>query len=267
VFSHAQYEAVIRELDDGTRTLQSMLAEVKPAARRATGHWWVDPLAAKAINWIADQTVEIGTAMFNWIIDVLKGATAPIWMFIDSYRWMEVRGAANEIAADLSTQNLVVDDTDWSGTAHRAYLGAAGAQAAAATRMASIATTTSTTLAACAAAGLAFYIVVAGVLAKLIAATAAAIAAFGSAVFSWAGAAIIIEEAGVNTAVLAGAAAALTAFLGAQAGAMIALHGEAEDPGGFPNRAWPTSNSEQFNDATVYDKDTRPDADWSLKEG
>lgn len=266
MFSQAQYEAVIHELEGGTRTLQGKLAEVKPAAQQATGHWWVDPLAAKAINWIADQTVEIGTAMLEWILDVLKGATAPIWMFVDAYQWMEVRGTASEIATDLSMQNLVVDDSDWSGKAHDSYLATAGAQAAAATRMASIATITSTTLAACAAAGLAFYIVVAGVLAKLIAAVTAAIAAFGSAVFSWAGAALILEEAGVNTAVLTGAAVTLSTFLGAQVGAMIALHGEAEDPGSFPNRAWPASNSGQFNDATVYDKDTRPDADWSLKE-
>ncbi|MEU4158364.1 hypothetical protein [Actinoplanes sp. NPDC026670] len=262
MFSQAQYEAVIQEIDQGTRTLQAKLAEVKPAAREATDRWWIDPVSAEAINWVADKTVEIGTTMLEWIIDVLKGATAPIWMFVDSYHWTDLRAAANAVSTDLAMQNLVIDDSDWSGNARDSYLVVAGAQAGAAARVGSIATTTSTTLAGCAAAGLLFYIAVAAVLAKLTAATVAAIAAFGSAVFSWVGAALVIEEAGFNTAVLAGASATLATFLAAQAGAMSVLHGEAVDPGGFPGGNWPRSNSEQYSDATVGDGD----ADWSLKE-
>lgn len=262
MFSQAQYEAVIQEIDEGTKTLRSRLAEVEPAARQATGQWWIDPFAAQVITWIADKTVEIGTAMLDWILDVLKGATAPIWMFLDSYRWTGLRAAANGTSTDLSAQNLVIDDSDWSGKAHAAYLVVAGAQASAAARVGSIATTTSATLAGCATAGLLFYIAVAAVLAKLIAATVTAIAAFGSAVFSWAGAALVIEEAGFNTAVLGGAAATLGTFLAAQAAAMAVLHGDAVDPGSFPNGVWPTANSAQYNDATVSDGD----ADWSLEK-
>ncbi|GAA1608287.1 hypothetical protein [Actinoplanes couchii] len=260
MFSQAQYEAVIREIEDGTTTLQAKLAEVEPAAQQATDHWWVDPLAAKAIRWTADKTVEIGTAMLDWILDVLKGATAPIWMFLDSYDWMDLRGTANGVSTDVSAQNLVIDDSDWSGRAREAYLAVAGAQAAAAARVGSIATTTSATLAGCAAAGLLFYIAVAAVLAKLIAATVTAIAAFGSAVFSWASAALVIEEAGFNTAVLGGAAATLATFLTAQVAAMGVLHGDAVDPGSFPGGVWPVSNKAHFSDATVSDGD----ADWSL---
>ncbi|WP_092556010.1 hypothetical protein [Actinoplanes derwentensis] len=268
MFSQAQYEAVIDEIDGGTKTLQAKLAEVKPAAREATDHWWIDPMAAQVINWIADKTVEIGTAMLDWILDVLKGATAPIWMFIDAYKWADLRGAANGVSTDLSMQNLVIDDSDWSGKARESYLVVAGAQASAAARVGSIATTTSATLVGCATAGLLFYTAVAAVLVKLIAATVTAIAAFGSAVFSWAGAALVIEEAGFNTAVLGGAAATLGAFLAAQAAAMAVLHGDAVDPAGFPSGAnggspaWPTSNTAQYSDATVNDED----ADWSLQK-
>ncbi|KUL27781.1 hypothetical protein [Actinoplanes awajinensis] len=261
MFSQAQFEATIKEIETGTQRLQAQLAEVKPAAQKATNHWWVDPLSAEAINYVADKTVEFGIAMFDWFIDVLKGATAPIWMFVDAYNWMEIKGAANAVSTDLATQNLVIDDSDWSGKARDAYLAAAGAQASAAARVGSVAGATSITLAACAGAGLLFYIAVAAVLAKLIVAMTAAIAAFGSAVFSWVGAAIVLEEAGFTTAVLAGAAATLATFLTAQAGAMIALHGDAVDPTSFPNGAWPLANSSQYNDATVKDGD----ADWSLK--
>ncbi|GAA0545524.1 hypothetical protein GCM10010172_28970 [Paractinoplanes ferrugineus] len=216
MFSQAQYEAVIRELENGTTTLEAKLAEVGPAAHSPTNHWWITPPAAEAINWIAKETVEVGTSILRWIRDLLKGATAPIWMFIDSYRWMDIKGKANGVSTDLTTQSLIVDDTHWSGTARDAYLAAAGAQSTSAARIGSIAGNTTGYLLGCAAAGLGFYIVLAGVLAKLIAATVAAIAAFGSAVFSWAGAAIVLEEASVNTGIIVTATSTLALFLGAQ---------------------------------------------------
>jgi hypothetical protein len=262
MFSQAQYEATIREIENGTHTLEAKLAEVIPAAHAATSHWWITPPAAEAINWVAAKTVEVGKAMLQWIRDLLKGATAPVFMFLDSYRWMDIRGKANGVSTDLTSQNLVVDDSDWSGTAREAYLAAAAAQSAAAGRIGSIAGSTSLNLLGCAVAGLAFYIVLAGVLAKLIAATAAAIAAFGTAVFSWVGAAIVLEEAGVNTTIIVTAVSTLAAFLGAQAAAMVTMHGDAVDPTSFPNGAWPRSNSSQYSDATVTDGD----ADWSLKK-
>lgn len=110
-------------------------------------------------------------------------------------------------------------------------------------------------------AGLAFYTVLAGVLVKLILATATAVAAFGSAVFSPAGTALLLEEAGVNTAVITTAVAALGGFLAAQATAMITLHGDAIDPSAFPGGTWPKANSGQYDNASVKDGD----ADWSLQ--
>ena len=128
-------------------------------------------------------------------------------------------------------------------------------------RIGSIASSTFVTLATCAGAGLAFYLVVAAVLAKLITATVAAIAAFGSAVFSWAGAGIVLEEAAVNTATIATALTALAGFLATQAAAMITMHSDAVDPTSFPEGVWPKANAGQYGDATVKDDD----ADWSLK--
>lgn len=262
MFSQAQYEAVVREIEAGLTTFQGQLAQVVPAANSATSHWYVPPAVAQGLKWIAEKTVEVGEAIVNWFLDLLKGAVAPIFMFIDSWRWMDVRGKVNGVAANLSAQNLVVDDSDWSGKARESYLTAAGAQATAATRVGSIATTTSVNLLACASAGLAFYVVLAGVLAKLIAALAVSIAAMGSGVLTAPGIALFLEEAGVNTAIIVTAVSTLGAFLGAQATAMIMLHGDAVDPTSFPNGVWPTSHTSQYNDATVKDND----ADWSLKE-
>ena len=103
----------------------------------------------------------------------------------------------------------------------------------------------------------------AGVLAKLIAALAVSIAAMSTGIFTAPGIALFLEEAGVSTAVIVTAAATLATFLAAQVTATITLHGDAVDPTSFPGGAWPKSNTGQYNDATVKDDD----ADWSLKGG
>jgi hypothetical protein len=262
MFSQAQYEAVIREIEAGITTFEGQLAQVIPAANSATGHWYVPPAVADGFRWIAEKTVEVGQAILEWFLDLLKGAAAPIFMFIDSWRWMDIKGKANGVSTDLTTQNLVVDDADWSGDARDAYLAAAGAQSTAAARVGSIAGSTSLNLLACAGAGLAFYIVLAGVLAKLIAALAVSIAGMSSGIFTAPGIALFLEEAGVNTAIIVTAVSTLAAFLGAQVTAMITLHGDAVDPTAFPNGVWPKSNAAQYSDATVKDGD----AEWSLKD-
>jgi len=162
MFSQAQYEAVIREIETGMTSFETNLDKLIPAAHQATNHWYVAPPVAEAINWIAEQSVKVGKDILNWFRDLLKGAVAPIYMFIDSWQWIDVKGAANTVSTGLSTANLVVDDTDWSGKARDAYLATAGAQAAAAGRVASIAGTTSGVLVGCGLAGLGFYIVLAG---------------------------------------------------------------------------------------------------------
>lgn len=184
--------------------------------------------------------------LLDLFIDILKGAIAPIYMFSDAWSWMDVRGSATGISSSLSEQNLVVDNSDWSGAGHQAYVTAAKAQSQAAARIGSIAGSTSNHLLACAVAGAAFYVTVAAVIVKLVAAAAAALAAFGSAVFSWAGAAIVLEEASVNTAIIWTAIGTLTAFLSAQATAMVTLHGEAVDLTSFPEGHWPKSQTSSW---------------------
>jgi hypothetical protein len=154
------------------------------------------------------------------------------------------------VAEALTAQNLVVDDSNWSGKARDAYVPAASAQAAA-TRVGSISDKTMNVLLTTTAAGLAFYLALALVLVKLITTSITAIAALGSAVFSWVGATITLEEAGVNTAIVVTALVALITCLGAQANAMINLHAEAVNPATFPDGHWPNPHTTTYNDSTI----------------
>jgi hypothetical protein len=246
MFSQAQFEATIQEIRDGMTEFEGNLDKMVPAATSATDHWYVPDSIGDALVWLAKETVTWGKQFLDWLVELLEGVAAPVYMFIDAWRWTDIKGAAIGIAEALSAQNLVVDDSEWSGKARDAYVAAAGAQAAAAGRVGSIADKTMAVLLTAAAAGLAFYLALALVLVKLVTASITALAAFGSAVFSWAGAAIILEEAGVNTTIVIGALAALTTCLGAQVNAMVNLHSEAVNPSNFPGGHWPKPNTVSY---------------------
>jgi hypothetical protein len=261
VLSIAQHEAVIAEIEQGTKTLGAKLNQVIPAADSVADQWWVGDVIGGWLVWVAKETVELGEEILQCIADLLKGAVAPIFMWTDSWKWTDLKNGFAGVETDLTTTNLVIDDSKWSGAAKDAYLEVAEAQSAAAGRLSSVADGAGDALMECAAAGGGFYVLLAGVVAKLIIAASAAVAAFSTAIFSELGALIFLEEGGVNVAVIAGAVGVLAGFLGDQAHVMIKLHGSATDPTGFPRGVWPRSNAAPFNDATVNDGD----ADWSLK--
>ncbi|MFV2104703.1 hypothetical protein [Micromonospora sp. LOL_024] len=259
-FSKAQFQALIEDITSGLGDLSHHLDRVGPVATAAANRWYVPSDVGAVIIAMANKVIEVGKELLQLFIDVLKGATAPISMFHDAWQWMDIRGSATGIASALTEQHLVVDNSDWSGKARDAYVGSVSHHSNAAARIGAVASSTSNCLIGCAAAGSAFYITLGIVLAKLIAATIAVVAAFGSGIFSPAGAALMLEEAGVNTAIIGAALTTLGTFLAAQAGTMIVLHGEAVDATAFPAGKWPSSNTSTFNDATVTDGD----ADWSL---
>jgi hypothetical protein len=261
-FSKAQFEAVIVDIRTGMADFSSNLDQMIPVATAAVGHWYIPAHVQDAVVWLAEKTVEIGRKLLDLFIDLLKGATAPIHMFLDSWQWQDVRGAATGISGALSGQNLVIDNSDWSGAGRDAYVAVADAQSQAAGRIASIAGSTSNNLLGCAVVGLAFYATLVAVIVKLVAAAITALVAFGTAVFSWAGAALVLEEAGVSTAIIGTAVLTLLGFLGAQATAMVNLHGEAVDLTTFPEGHWPRSQTSTYDDASVTDGD----ADWSLTQ-
>ncbi|OWV09583.1 hypothetical protein B5D80_09345 [Micromonospora wenchangensis] len=262
-FSKAQFEALIADIRSGLDDFDRRLDEIMPATIAAAARWYVPEEVSQALLWLGRESVKVGKYLIELFLDILKGATAPIFMFMDAWEWMNVRGSATGVASALSAQHLVVDDSDWSGKARDAYVASVESHSTAASRIGTIASSTSVHLLACAAAGAAFYATLAVVLTKLIAASTIAIGFLGTAVFSWAGAALLLEEAGFSTAVIATAIGTLTTFLTAQAATMVNLHGEAVDATAFPGGKWPSPNTSTYSDATVTDGD----ADWSLAPG
>jgi len=260
MISLAQYEAAIDKLSTGTRDLESKLQQIGPAAHAAANRWYVNRAIADKIIDLANKMIELGSKILDKIIELLKGLVAPIYMTLNSMDWMEIKRFATGVAGRLKPEGLTVD-LRWQGAASEAYVKQIKPQAEAAARIGTIADKTAVSLVICAGAALAFYLALGVIVVKFIAALITAIAAFGSAVFSWAGAAIIVEEAGVNTALILGAVGTLLAVLGAQAKEMVTLQGEANDMSAFPGGSWPNATTANFSDATVKDGD----ADWSFE--
>lgn len=258
-FSQAQYEAAVNKVVDGGNELGVKIQQIPPAANAAMNHWYIPGFIKDAIRWLAEKMVEMATWILDKIVELLKGAIAPIRMFVDSFEWQDIRGLASGVSGRLKDTALQVDDV-WKGSARDAYVRAIPPQSMAADRIAKIAEKVHTSLTVCAVAGLAFYVALGVIVVKFIAATVTAIAAFGSAVFSWAGALLIVEEAGVNSGLIIAAVTTLTALLGAQATQMGVLHGEAIDASLFPGGRWPDPATGNYSDGTVTDGD----ADWSL---
>ncbi|MEU6266873.1 hypothetical protein [Saccharopolyspora shandongensis] len=259
MFSEAQFRAVIDRLTAGTEELTGQIAQIGPAAAAAIQAGWVPQPVKDAIAWCAELLEEAATAVCEVIVDLLKAAVAPILMYVRAWEWQSLRGRASSVAGRLTPEALIADDK-WHGAAADAYTAAIKPQGQAATRIGTIAGKTAGALALCASAGVAFYVSLGFILAKYIQTMVAAIAAFESAVFSWAGAILVVEETTVGGGLITAAVGALATVVATQAAEMVALHGEAVDGTDFPLGAWPDPARNPFADATVSDGD----ADWSL---
>jgi hypothetical protein len=258
-FSEAQFNETITKLNQGMDDLSVKIGEVPGAANSAMDHWYIPGFIKDAIKWCAEKICELANWIWNKIKEVMKGIAAPVYFFKYAFDWQDIRGIANGVTGQLKPEAMPAV-TSWTGSAATAYKAVIKPQGDAANKIATISDKTATALQICAAIGLTFYVAIAVILVKFIAAMVTAIAAFGSGVFSWAGAALVIEEAGVNSGLIWAAIGALTAALGTQAQQMISLHGEAIDNSTFPGGKWPDPTVGTFSDGTVKDGD----ADWSL---
>ncbi|WP_199423895.1 hypothetical protein [Actinotalea solisilvae] len=239
MFSEAQYQAVIDELNSGMAQLSGHLGRINPTIQAATNHWYIPDWVADALVACGNKLMEAGRWIVEKIGELLEGAAAPVLFFWKAYDWHSgVGGPASQVAGNTSAGALRAT-FDWSGDAATAYTRAVSTQPTAAAEIQAISTTMATSLGICAAAGLAFYVALGIILVKVIAATIAAIAAFGSVVFSPAGVAIIIEEAAVSGAMIWAAIGSLTALLAAQANQIVAMKGAASAGDAFPRGAWP----------------------------
>lgn len=258
-FDEAQFNETIAKLNQGLTDLGNKIDEVPPAANAAMDHWYIPGFVKDAIKWCAEEITKLAKWIWDKITEVMKGVAAPVYFFKYAFDWQDVRGLANGVTGQLKPEAMPAANS-WTGQAAAAYKAVIKPQGDAANKLATISDKTAGALQICAGVGLTFYVAIAVILVKFIAAMVTAIAAFGSAVFSWAGAALVVEEAGVNSGLIWAAVGALTAALGTQAQQMISLHGEAIDNSTFPGGRWPDPTTGSFSDATVTDGD----ADWSL---
>jgi len=258
-FSEAEFNATIDNINSGMVDLGGKIDALPGIAHSAVDHWYIPGFIKDAVKWAAEKICDLARWLWDKITEVLKGVAAPVYFFKYAFDWQDIRGIASGVVGRAKPEVLTAS-TQWTGSAATAYGKVIKPQGDAANKIATIADKTATALTLCAASGLVFYLAIAAILVKFIAAMVTAAAAFGSAVFSWAGAALIVEEAGVNSALIWAAIGALSAALGTQASQLAALHGEAVDNSFFPGGHWPVATTGGYSDGTVTDGD----ADWSL---
>lgn len=237
-FSNAQFQETVNKLNNGMDQLSNKIAEVPPAANAAMDHWYIPGFIKDAIRWLAEKITELATWIWNKIKEVLAGIAAPVSFFSYAFDWQDIRGIASGVTGRLKPEAMAATRS-WTSPAGATYGKIIKPQGDAANKISTISDKTATALQICAGIGLTFYVAIAVILLKFIAAMVTAIAAFGSGVFSWAGAALVVEEAGVNSGLIWAAIGALTAALGTQAQQLVGLHGEAIDNSTFPGGHWP----------------------------
>lgn len=242
-FNQAQYEAVIEEITKGLGTLGTKIAQISPAVAAATSGSWIPQMAIDGLVWCARQISDLATKLLETIKDIAEGAVAPIFFFIKAYGWHDtIGGPSSEVAATVAPNTLRACYT-WSGPAATAYSKAIATQTTAAAKIQGISSSVATTLTVVAGAGLAFYVAIGILLAKIIAQVVASIVAIGTGWLSWAGLALIAESIVVDGTMIAAAVAAIVAFVGAQATALIGLKGQTEANESFPGGHWPVGTA------------------------
>ncbi|WP_300641517.1 hypothetical protein [Nocardioides sp.] len=257
-FSVAEFQAVVDKINTGMEDLSAKMVEMPAAANRAIDHWYVPGFVADGVIWLCEKMLDLARQILDKIAELVRGIAAPVYFWNFRGDLEDVVRQADGVVADLSDAELAGSEA-WAGRGAEAYRRQVPAQRDATAELSSMAEKLRGGLLELAIAGLVFYAGIGLVLVKFIAAMVAAIAAFGSAVFSWAGAAIVLEEAGVNTAALAGLAAAVGAVVATQARQMNELESAASSDV-FPGGAWPSAHRSQWKDSSVKDGDD----DWSL---
>jgi uncharacterized protein YukE len=257
-FSEAQFQAAVDKINSGMSDLSGKIGQIRPTAESAVDHWYIPGFVADAVLWLADKAISLANAIWDKIVELLKGVAAPVYFFKYAFEWEDIRGLASGVSSELHPAALPAGK-QWKGAAAEAYSKIIPLQASAATRIGTIADKTATGLGLCAAAGLAFYLALGIILVKFIVAMVGVIVALGSVAFSWAGVALAVEEAGVNTGLIIAAVTTLTAVLGVQAQQMVTLHGEAVDASTFPGGRWPDPITGSYRDGSVKDGT----ANWS----
>ncbi|WP_067656006.1 hypothetical protein [Nocardia harenae] len=199
--------------------------------------------------------VEVSTWLLDKLIEILKGALAPYFMYRLSGEWSEVRSTVTSTQSTLDANNLPAVRL-WKGAAQQSYFRTATTQSAAAGKLGDIADKTRTTLLVAAGAGLAFYIGMALIVKQFLTALAIDIGLLAAGFTAIGGFADFLKTTGITTAQVTAAVTAIGVIVSNQATALRDLESLAADNGTFPDDAqgkpgWPDSLAGTFADASV----------------
>ncbi len=251
------YLGVMDEAGVGLRRFREIVDALPAAAARALAPWYVPASVRAVVSGLVDEAVAAARDVAALIGELLAGAAAPVTLFRLAWRWRDIAGTASDVTATLADQR-----TDaWAGSASQAYAAATAAQGRASAQLGTVAGGVAANLAECASAAVPFYLALAVVVARLVAAAVTAAAAFGTAVLSLAGIELILTEALGGLATVSALLSTLGVCLAAQARGLVGLHGLAVDHTAYPGGRWPGPHTDSYADATVTDGD----ADWSLR--
>src|SRR4029079_707122 len=96
-FHAHQYQQAIDKITSGLQTLNTKMQQIPGAANNALSNPILPDSVKKAIVWMAEKMVNILKAVIDKIVELLKGAAAPIFFFTRSYTWQDVKGKATGV--------------------------------------------------------------------------------------------------------------------------------------------------------------------------
>lgn len=267
-FDVATYESVMKELEQYLGKLRNSInIDIPDALDKAKDLPFIGliPGQIQLLEWCASTMIDVCTWLVDKLVELLKGALAPYFMYVRSRDWNEVRGVVTSTQSTLDPNNLPAIRL-WKGAAQMSYMRTATTQSAAAGKLGDISDKIKTTLLVSAGAGLAFYIGIALITKQFLSALAMDIALMAAGFTAAGGIADFLKTAGITTAQITAAVAAIGVFVSNQATALSDLEGLASDNGTFPDGAdgkptWPDSLASTFSDASVEgDKESK----WRL---
>ncbi|MEV4130499.1 hypothetical protein [Nocardia sp. NPDC049707] len=256
-----QIEKLLKQVDDGR------VSGVPNALNNAENLPYVRlvPPLLRACKLCAEKMIDLAKWVWDKVVDLLKGVIAPVYMYMRSQDWNDVRNTVTTIQSTIDPNNLE-GNRQWKGAAQLSYLKTGTTQSQSAGKIGEIADKAKTALEICAAASLVFYIAILNMIRQFLIALAAGIAALATGVGAPAGLSDIAAASGVTAASVWAALALLTPLLAAQGKALLDLEAAASDNSTFPEGAngvsqWPDPKTSTFNDASV---DGDNESKWRL---
>lgn len=257
-FDVATYESVMKELEQYLGNLKNSInIDIPDALRDAKSLPFIGliPGQIELLEWCANLMIDVCSWLIDKLVELLKGALAPYYMYVRSRDWNDVRSVVTSAQSTLDANNLPAIRL-WKGAAQQSYFRTATTQSAASGKLGDISDKIKTTLLVSAGAGLAFYIGIALIVKQFLLALAIDIGLMAAGFTAAGGIADFLKTTGITTAQITAAVAAIGVIVSNQATALSDLEGLASDNGTFPDGtdgkpAWPDSLASTFSDASV----------------